>query len=344
MSFRTVLQSINMVPAGVLSPDTARARGSTRRLRFLFGIKILLTLAVLGLLVFTIHPQEIFRAVRGARYPLVLASLALVLPSLGLRALKWGYLLRQVKPTARVSEICNTLLVGFTFAVITPGQVGEFGRAFFITGRPRLELIGLSFIDKLYDLLAIILCGSLALLLLPGLVLGGNNYLFISCCLLVLLFWAILILLVLSPRWIRDLLYAVNVMLPYRDKIKIVLSGMDPIWRKQSLILFGLGMAHYLVSLVQFYLLVLSFESVSIFDSFRATGATIFVKAALPISIGGLGVGETASVGFFRLFGVSKAAAFNGSLVLFSMNILLPALIGVLVLLRLRIVPQNSDA
>jgi hypothetical protein len=53
-------------------------------------------------------------------------------------------------------------------------------------------------------------------------------------------------------------------------------------------------------------------------------------------------VGETASVAFFRIFGVASAAAFNASVMLFSMNILLPAVIGVFVLLRLRIASENG--
>jgi uncharacterized protein (TIRG00374 family) len=324
------------------SARRAGARGTFSRVQILFGIKIILTLFVLGLLIITIKPREILGAAMGARHELVLLSLVLVIPNLALRGFKWGYLLRRVKPQASVSEILNTLLVGFTFAVVTPGQVGEFGRAFFISGRPRLELIGLSFIDKWFNLMAIVLGGTLGLLLLPGLVLGGNAYLFVSCCVLVTIFWVVLILIIASPRWIRDLLYAINVMLPYRDKIKVLLSGLDPIYQRHSLTLGALGLMHYAVYLLQFYLLVLSFQAVSLFDAFRASSATFFVKAALPISIGGLGVGETASVGFFRIFGVSSVAAFNASVMLFSMNILLPALIGLVILLKLRIASENG--
>lgn len=327
----------------LLETGMPRAHSSILRSHLFFWVKILLTASVLGLLVITIEPREILHAAAGARYPVVLAALILVIPNLVLRALKWGYLLRRVKPEAPATEIWNTLLVGFTFAVVTPGQLGEFGRAFFISGRPRLELIGLSFIDKWYNLLAIVLGGSLGLLLLPGLVFDRNAYLFISCCFLVAILWAALFLIIASPRWIRDLLYTVNVMLPYRDKIKVLISGLDPMQRKHSLVMAALGIAHYLVYIVQFYLLVHSFQPVRFFDAFRASAATIFVKAALPISVGGLGVGETASVGFFRIFGVSTAAAFNSSVMLFSMNVLLPALIGVLVLLKLRIVPENGD-
>ncbi|MBU1881561.1 hypothetical protein KKA08_05960, partial [bacterium] len=75
----------------------------------------------------------------------------------------------------------------------------------------------------------------------------------------------------------------------------------------------------------------------------RASAATLFTKAALPISIGGLGVGETASVGFFKIFEVSQAAAFNSSVMLFSMNVLFPAILGFFIMLKLRIVPENGD-
>ncbi len=344
MAVKTTSESIAPEFTPERGEEPMAAKPASLRSRLVFWIKILLTASVLVLLIATIHPREIVGAFQGSRFPLVLISLALVIPNLALRAMKWGYLLRQVKPEASSVEILNTLLVGFTFAVVTPGQLGEFGRAFFIAGRPRLELIGISIIDKLYNLLPIIMGGALGLLLLPGLVLDGNAYLFVSSCVLVGISWLTLILLLLSPRWVRDLMYAVNVMLPYRDKIKVLLSGLDPIMLRQSLTLTVLGVSHYLISIFQYYLLVLSFQPVDLYDSLRAASATMFVKAALPISVGGLGVGETASVGFFRLFGVEQAAAFNSSVMLFSMNVLLPALIGFLILLRLRIVPENSGA
>ena len=339
----TVERAATKSSSGLMG-DQISSRSGRLRARLFFWIKILLTVSVLALLVATIHPKEILAAFRTSQFSLVIVSLALVIPNLGFRALKWGYILRRVKPSASISEIINTLLVGFTFAVVTPGQLGEPARAFFISGRPRLELIGISIIDKLYNLLPIILGGSLGLLLLPGLVLGSNSYIFLSCALLVAVLWGILTLILLSPRWIRDLLYTVNVMLPYRDKIKVLLSGFDPIRLRQSIVLTSLGIAHYIISIVQYHLLIQSYQDIGIFDTFRAAAATLFVKAALPISIGGLGVGETASVGFFRVFSIDQAAAFNSSVMLFSMNILLPALIGFLILIKLRIAPENSDA
>lgn len=342
MNLRAAVQQTIAGAPGEMACDPMAKRGAGVRARIFFWVKIFLTVSVLGLLIVTIKPAEILGSFQGARYPLVFISLALVIPNLGIRAVQWGYILKRVKPDIRPAEIASTLLVGFTFAVVTPGQLGEFGRAFFISGRPRLELIGLSFIDKLYNLLMIVLFGSLGILLLPGLVLGGNAYVFISSCILIAILWVMLLAAVMSPRWIRDLLYAVNVMLPYRDKIKVVIGALDPIYRKHSLVLASLAASHYLISITQYYLLVKSFQFVGIFDAFRAAAATLFTKAALPISIGGLGVGETASVGFFRIFEVAKAVAFNSSMMLFSMNVLLPAVIGLFILLKLRLAPDNN--
>lgn len=343
MSLRTTTEPISTdISTDIPASSSLPARPSARA-RFFFWSKIALTLVVLTLLVVTIHPREILAAFSAARYPLVAVSLVLVIPSLTLRAMKWGYLLRQVKPDVTIREILKNTLIGFTFAVVTPGQLGEFGRAFFIAGRPRLELIGLSFIDKLFNLLPIVLGGTLGLLLLPGLVFGGNTYLFVSCTILVGFLWGLLFLILLSPRWIRDLLYAVNVMLPYRDKIKVLLSGLDPIYVRQSLIAAGLGIAQYLITMIQYYFLVHSFQRIDFFEAFRAGAATIFTKAALPISVGGLGIGETAAVSFFRLFGVDRAAAFNSSVMLFSMNVLFPAILGFFILLKQRIATENNQ-
>jgi uncharacterized membrane protein YbhN (UPF0104 family) len=65
----------------------------------------------------------------------------------------------------------------------------------------------------------------------------------------------------------------------------------------------------------------------------------IFVKTAIPhISLGELGIREGASVFFLTSFGELPSVAFNASIFLFFINIMLPALVGLLLLIR-----KNDD-
>ncbi len=56
----------------------------------------------------------------------------------------------------------------------------------------------------------------------------------------------------------------------------------------------------------------------------------MFVKALLPISFGDLGVREATSIYFLSKYGIADVVAFNSSLLLFTINMIIPALVGLL--------------
>jgi uncharacterized membrane protein YbhN (UPF0104 family) len=72
-----------------------------------------------------------------------------------------------------------------------------------------------------------------------------------------------------------------------------------------------------------------SFESLALLPAFAGFSATMFAKSLLPISLADLGIREAASVFSFSLLGISNVAAFNAALMMFVVNILVPALVGV---------------
>jgi len=63
----------------------------------------------------------------------------------------------------------------------------------------------------------------------------------------------------------------------------------------------------------------------------------LFTKSALPIAIGDLGLDQFASIQFFGAFGVSEAAAFNASILMFAFNVLIPSLLGILFVGKLQL-------
>ena len=61
----------------------------------------------------------------------------------------------------------------------------------------------------------------------------------------------------------------------------------------------------------------------------------MFAKTIIPpVSFGELGIREGASVYFLKQVGVSAAAGFNAAIFLFIINVLLPALTGLIFLLK----------
>jgi uncharacterized membrane protein YbhN (UPF0104 family) len=60
----------------------------------------------------------------------------------------------------------------------------------------------------------------------------------------------------------------------------------------------------------------------------------MFFKALIPISFGDLGIREASSVYFYSLVGIPQTTALNASLLLFVINILLPAVLGIIFMPR----------
>jgi uncharacterized membrane protein YbhN (UPF0104 family) len=69
---------------------------------------------------------------------------------------------------------------------------------------------------------------------------------------------------------------------------------------------------------------------------------TLFLKGMLPITMGSLGIGEWSAMICFQGLGVPGPDAVATSLIVFSMNVLIPSLIGAPFLSQLRIPSFNT--
>ena len=299
-------------------------------------MKILITMAILTVLIYTIEPEKIKAALKNARKEWVLLAAALLPLNIALQYWKWKILLRTLKPEISFSEVFSSLLVGFTLGLATPGRMGEVGRAFAIRDSEPLRIMGLSLTDKFYSLGCTALIGGLAILILPGMVLQQSGYIIISSAIIYLVGTYVVLYLFLHPGFVRGIFYSISLMLPKRDKIKGLISCLDGISPKKARTVFMLSVLFYLTFITQFYMMTRAFSDLSLWNGFRGLPAIVFTKTFLPVSIGGLGVGELASVQFLSLFKVEAAAAFNASMILFSINVLIPGIVGFLFIPKLR--------
>lgn len=263
-------------------------------------------------------------------------------PNVYVQYRKWHYVLSLVKPNVSRKESLYSLLVGFTFGFITPGRLGEFGRAFFIKDCHWLRVIGISFIDKFFSQAIVFFCGAVGFLIILG-----KQLQFYS--LLPIIIFAIITMLLLRyilvhPEVFRGFLYNLNVILPFREKIKILISSFDDFHRQQALKLLGFSALFYLIILSQYYVLLLAFEAIHPFETFQAISSTLLVKSMLPISLGDLGIRESAAIFFLGKVGGSKAAAFNASILVFAINILIPSMVGLVLVLKNRLINWYEPA
>ena len=196
--------------------------------------------------------------------------------------------------------------------------------------------MGLAFIDKFFSLSIVIFAGAVGLLSLIASQL--HFYAFLPILLFTMSALLILRYILIHPELFKNFLYRINILLPFREKIKLLSSSFDNFHKQQALKLLGFSFIFYLIFFTQFYLAALAFELVSVLDVFKAVSSTLLVKSMLPISLGDLGIRESAAVLFFTKIGANSTTAFNASILIFTINILFPSLLGLVVVLKNRLI------
>lgn len=295
-------------------------------------IKLGLALGIMIVLVRSLSYKEIFLSLHQADIGWIMLASLLLVPNIYVQLGKWRFLVRRIKPGVTFSEVLNSLLIGFTLGFITPGRLGDIGRAFFIKDTPWQRTLGLAVIDKIYAAGVVYIGGIISLLYIGHKFL--NIYLSVLLALLGLAIIGLILYILLNPQTLRSIFYMLNIILPRREKIKIFLSSLDDFQFRQGLTLLAWSLLFSLVYLTQFYCIILAFAYVAPLKAYAAATATFLVKTLLPISFGDLGIREGAAVVFFKTVGVEGAVALNASLVLFGINLVTPSLFGLIIILK----------
>lgn len=294
--------------------------------KFIWFLKLGLAVLLLWVLIQKIEPDNLKSAFQQAQLKYIFIALLLVLPNVYVQFLKWRFLLRLVKPAVSDYEAASSLFAGFALGFVTPGRIGELGRALFIENCSRTQLVGLATIDKLFSMSAVFLVGALGLFLLLGVHLNSSYfYLWLAIFGIAMV---TVFLLTLFPQKLQSLLLKLKQILPYKKRIELFSSCLDNFKRAQAIRMFGFGLIFYAVITTQYILLFFAFEQISIFLGYLVVFSLFITKSLFPISLGDLGIRETAAVFFIGLIGAQESTAFNASILVFLINLALPSLTG----------------
>lgn len=293
------------------------------------------------MLISRLQGKELIAAFESANVFCIIVAVMLLIPNIYIQFYKWRYLVRLLKSRVSNREAFQSLLAGFTFGFITPGRLGEFGRAFFIKDCSWVSLLGIAFVDKLFSLAVVTFWGAI------GLMFFVSKQLYLYTMVPIVIFTIIALIVVyyvlLHPEIIRGFLYSLNIILPFRDKIKSLMSSLDHFHRRQALNLLLMTLCFYVIFFIQFFILVCSFESAPLLPALLAIAATMLVKSMLPISIGDLGIRESAAIFFLGKIGLQQSTAFNASILLFLINLLIPSMVGLVLVLKYRLIFQKNN-
>ncbi len=291
------------------------------------ALQLAVSLGALWLISRSVSLQDLTRLWSLADGGLLFAAVALLPLNLGLQLMKWRTLLLGLEVLPPGKQILRSWFLGLLLGLLTPGRLGEHGRILFLRDIPRSRLLTLSLLERAASSVVTVFLGLACLLALPHswfpglprqaiLVYAGVSFLLHLLALAVLL----------RPVLLGGLLDRLPRLREHRrlQEARAALAGIAPSHR---LALLGWSLAFWLCFTGQFVLLIrsLGFEHSL---SWAAAGGTFLLNALFPISFGNLGLRELFSAALFQSIGAEAALAVGASLLLFSINMLLPALIS----------------
>jgi uncharacterized membrane protein YbhN (UPF0104 family) len=311
-----------------------------------FLLRLALAAAALAGLAHVVEAEALARAARAAHAGWALAALALLPLNVGLEGYRFHRLVRAAGGAVGFGETLAAVVGAYPLGLLTPGRVGDYaGRALYLRALPPATTAALTFAERTATLWACLAAGAAALplwLARPATA-AGWTWAWAGA----LAAAAALGALLLHPRTARRLLGAA---LPFR-RLRPALDALGAVPPREARVLLALSALRYVVFATQFVLLVRAFAPGAAWGAAgwgaAAAGVALvfFAKSAVPaVTLGDLGVREGAAVYFLGALGVAPAAAFNASLGLFAINLLLPALAGLPLVARLRLEGPRAPA
>ncbi len=113
----------------------------------------------------------VFEKIRGANYLLISFGVVLSLVVYLLRALRWKFLLMPLKKS-HLSNLFSTTVIGFMVNSLVPGRLGEIVRPYLLghkEGLSKTAAFATIIVERVFDLIIILVMFSLYLLLAPAL-------------------------------------------------------------------------------------------------------------------------------------------------------------------------------
>ncbi len=280
-------------------------------------VKIAVTAILLTFLLWKIHPRKIFQALQAANFDGLLIAVGLGIVMLLLRWWKWHVLVKGGMRTNSRKLSLVSLLGGMAFALVTPARVGELSRALFFGEGTKAQVGALTFLDRLVDLLVVLLYASLGatarVSLLFRILLTMTM---IVLALIVIRFEAFLALL---QRYIKSGWLGARI-----ASLENVGANLGRGAIAQN---FGLSCCVTMVDLITFFVLLRCFEPVS-FSVVLFVFPLVLLANVAPITISGLGLREGTAIALLALFKIPSAAAFNATFLSYLLNSVAPGVAG----------------
>jgi len=303
----------------------------------IFITKILIAAGLLYYLVSSIDYAQIIPAIEDANLWLIGAVLVLSFVNIFLQYFKWKLTSNNILDENSRSKILTSLFYGFSAGIITPLRIGEyFGRAIAFRNKTVLQVSLATLIDKSFPLMIVASIGSVSSVFFVYSYYNVSIYITIALFVVLFSLFYFFALLVLNPKFWDGFLFSKVKKIERMNSLIESFQTLKALDRKYFLKMSLISFLFYSCFLFQYAILVSAFSHHFDFLTFLwIANLIMFVKTVIPpVSLGELGIREGASVYFLTTVGETTSVAFNASIFLFLINLLIPSLVGLVLLMK----------
>lgn len=292
--------------------------------------------------------RQISIAFQGSHIWKFILVCCLMVVNWSIEARKWQLVIRKLQPIG-LFQCLKAIFTGTTMAFFTPNRIGEYlGRILYIKEGNRIQAISLTIVCSMGQLLVTLIAGIAGLIYLRSIISHthpvDDSLLFWTSTVLWITILACIVLTLLFFRlaWLVKLIE----MVPKLGKIVTYIRVLDSfnatiLWR-----LLSLSMVRYLVFIAQYYLLFDVFSvDLTFVETFASMSVVFLVLAIVPsiAMITELGVRWKASIELVQFFSTNMIGVMATSLSIWVINLVIPALMGSLLILSIRIFRNRQE-
>jgi len=310
--------------------EIASASPSRSSKTLLFIGRILVAAIVLYFILRMVSIEKIVQALRTASVPYIMIGAGLLIANIAVRVAKWRYMLHIVKDESSWWESFTSIMLGITLGSFTPIQLGELGgRSIRVNHTKSSHIVGLTLVDRSQVFLVVAMTGTLsyAFFLTESTLLAIVAGSACSAASLYLYFRLDLV------KRIAD---KIHLKILRHHWIEGVTESFTFIGKDHFLSTLAYSLVWLAIVTCQMYFILNAFVPISLWSVFLGFTAMMLFKSLVNISISDIGIREAGTIYFFSLFGVPDAAALSASVVMFAINIIIPSMLGIFFLPKLR--------
>jgi Lysylphosphatidylglycerol synthase TM region len=277
--------------------------------------------------------EEINAGSIWATGPVYLICLVILLMpvNIALEAKKWQ-LLAGTAQRMSFGKALSSMLAGLAFSLITPNRIGEYpGRILYLRPRNTFRLISVSILGAIAQSYALFIFGCISLIYYNIAFPGTIGLVALIVCLLATIGLGMLYM--RFERWSR-----IAEKIKWLRKFNMYGQLLRRFTNKEQLTILAISMLRFTVYTAQ-YLIFLRWMNVILppVEGFLMSALFFWVMAIIPtLSLVELGERGQVSLYLFHHFSDNTVGILTATIGLWCINLILPAIIGCILLLRMR--------